>query len=294
MATLGRRIVRPRSGPAPTSAARAWRVEADAFVHAQQLALGAGQQGFGLLDAAAGFQPARKTFGEQLRAVPTHGQRRFISVPHCIQPGQVGVAGGDGARQRQPGLGRVGAAGFQVGGRGGQTRAVAAPEVDFPTEIEGGAADLIPVARAALALAGSGGVGAHLRKQGGTRHGPGSFGPAQAGGGSGHVRRVAQCFSNQGIELGIAIGLPPMIIGPRDGRCRKAGRAVQPFRCLRGGPLAGLGELSAGACHQGQRQDDTRAQPAKRVCRKGRIKIHGTPCDRVWKPNWPHGTHLTL
>ena len=106
-------------------------------------------------------------------------------------------------------------------------------------------------------VAGDACVGAELRLQGRAGELREGLGALQAGAGGGHVRRVLQRLCDQGIELTVAIGPPPLLSGPicargpvkrrlRGKRLRERSETVLRQLDLRGWEQKRAGELAGG------------------------------------------------
>ena len=122
-------------------------LQADLFVEREQLGLGAGQARLGLAQRALGFEAVGEALVEERDGPRTHLHRRRERVARGEQARQFRIVAGDGGGKAQPSLGEFGATGFDLRRCRRQTRAVLAPEIEFPVEIEGGLAVVVPTLR---------------------------------------------------------------------------------------------------------------------------------------------------
>ena len=147
-----------------------------------------------------------------------------------MQAREFGIGRCDGRGQRQPCLGLVGTRRVGFGCGGSQRRAIPAPQIQIPREIQGRTTIVVPALRrqrarrdvvVALLLLGDGRVRVDLGFRGGVRGLDHGLRALQSSHGHGDARRSCERFVHERIELRIAIGLPPRIGRPLRGRPRE-------------------------------------------------------------------------
>ena len=140
-----RRDARPLDGEAAIRSLADQRGEriagqADRFLVRGEVVAGFRNAAFGLLQLGARVEADVDPLVDQLRGLAADLQRRFERVALTIELGEVGIGRGDAGGQNQPRLGQLIAGGFGVRSRGGQRRAVLAPQVEVERQAEPGVA----------------------------------------------------------------------------------------------------------------------------------------------------------
>ncbi len=147
----GARSSMPRSGPAPMSAAMPVLLQQDLLFDRQHFGVAAGAARIRLAHAAAGFEAIVEALREQRCRLGAQFLRRFRGVERGVQPRELGVAGSDASRQDQARLVRIRARGHRLRSCRRERRAILAPEVELPGEIQRGPAVVVPTLRRHLA-----------------------------------------------------------------------------------------------------------------------------------------------
>jgi hypothetical protein len=252
-----------------------------------ELGLGGQRLGLGLALLALGVEAVGDAVADQLAGflLQAHGAGGDVALG--IEAGEVGVGGGDVGGEHQPRLGGVGLRRAGLGGGGGHGRAVLAPEVQLPAEVEAQEAVVVVALRhelrrdpqvvALLHLLDAGG-GGEVRQAGGALARGQGLGLAHAALGHGEGGRRGQRLVDQLGELGVAVGGPPAIAGPFRGRGgQRLGRRIA------GGGLRlprGLGRRQAGAGRQRQDRNCGKETRSRRPMGWGER-------DRHWQASLP-------
>ena len=128
----------------------AFVLQTDAFIEREQLALRCGLPSFHLAHARQGLETEFVPLTEQRYRLLAQSQRLGGVVPQRIQIDQTGVGRSHGGGQDQPGLRdfNLGRALLRDGRR--QRRAVLAPEVQFPAQIQRRETVIVPSMRQRL------------------------------------------------------------------------------------------------------------------------------------------------
>jgi hypothetical protein len=115
---------------------RAVPLQSDVLVDSEQLCLRCVLSSLDLAHAGQILQTELVTLTEQLDRLGAQSQRRLGRIPDGKQMNQIGVGRGHRGRQDQAGLRDLGLCG-QLFRRGrSQRRAVLAPEIQFPRQIQ--------------------------------------------------------------------------------------------------------------------------------------------------------------
>src|SRR5581483_1968404 len=242
--------------------------------------IGFGRRAARLRRAHAGerLEPILVALAEEFSGLGAHVARRRRGIERGVQPRELGICGGDRCGERDARLRFVGARGVRFRSGGGKRRAVLAPEVELPGEVERGTPVVVPALRrgrgrrqivAALLLLGDRASGRYLRQRGGasdlcigTRAIEPRFRYSHGGG-------AIEGFGDQCVELWIAVVLPPGVGRPdRGGRGERYGGRVcigglgsrQGVRLRQRGAAAERGgdeESERGALHWPQASSDS-------------------------------------